>query len=120
MKTKIYEFSQTNSGGSFVVDENLCHRVFIEAKTTEEAIEKAESLGVYFDGVYENLDCPCCGDRWNSPNIVAFPLYWDETKKFKTVSEYAQHLANEHGWTTPDARIFYLNGTVEDIFQKED
>lgn len=61
-----YEFTQNNSGGSFVTDENLCHRLFIEAETHEIATEKAEEMGVYFDGCERGLDCPCCGDRWNN------------------------------------------------------
>jgi len=30
--TNFYEFNQNNSGGYFDVDENVCHRVIIEAK----------------------------------------------------------------------------------------
>lgn len=63
--SKFYEFSQNNSGGSFDVDENVCHRVVIEAASEEEAIKKMEPL-------IENQSssCPCCGDRWT--------LYADE------------------------------------------
>lgn len=71
MKTKFYELSQNNSGGSFVVDDKLCHRLFIEAESEEEAIDRAEDLGCYWDGVDEGSDCPCCGDRWyRSGNLV--------------------------------------------------
>src|SRR3990167_7584500 len=61
-KLKFYEFSQNNSGGSFVVDENLCHRLFIEADTKNIAKEKMLDLGAYFDG---EGDCECCGNRWS-------------------------------------------------------
>ena len=64
---KFFEFSQNNTGGSFDVDENVAHRVLIEADTADEAIEKAESLGMYWDGVENGMDCPCCGDRWYRP-----------------------------------------------------
>ena len=30
---------------------------------------------VYFDGVEEGLDCPCCGDRWSRLDE------WDEKEK---------------------------------------
>lgn len=71
MENRFYEFSQNNSGGSFVTDSKLCHRLFIEAKNEEEAIEIAESLVCYWNGVNEGLDCPCCGDRWyNSPDEI--------------------------------------------------
>lgn len=66
-KTKFYDLSQNNSGGSFDVNETLCHRLFIEADTYEEAVSKAESLGCYWNGVDEGQDCPCCGDRWYKP-----------------------------------------------------
>jgi hypothetical protein len=71
MKTKFYEFSQNNSGGSFVTDSNLCHILIIEASSSEEASNIAEDLGCYWNGVEEGSDCPCCGDRWyNYPDFI--------------------------------------------------
>ena len=61
-----YQFDQNNSGGSFVIDDKLCHRLFIEADNYIEAEEKAFDMGVYFDGCEKGLDCSCCGDRWYS------------------------------------------------------
>lgn len=60
-----YEFSQNNSGGSLTEDNNLCHRLFIEARNVAKAKEKAIRLGVYFQGVDDGIDCSCCGDRWS-------------------------------------------------------
>lgn len=56
---KFYEFTQNNSGGYFDVDENVSHRVIIEAETEEEAEEK-------FRPMIENQSgsCECCGERW--------------------------------------------------------
>ena len=62
--SKFYELSQNNSGGSFDVNETLCHRLIIEAESEKEAISIAEDLGCYWDGVDNGNDCPCCGDRW--------------------------------------------------------
>ena len=70
-----YEFDQNNSGGHFVVDDKLCHRLFIEADTREEATEKAEELGCYWDGVDKGIDCPCCGDRWYGCKAVDLEMY---------------------------------------------
>lgn len=67
METKFYKFTQNNSGGYFVVDDNVCYRLFIEANNIQEAIDKAKELGVYFDGVSKGIDCSCCGDRWYEP-----------------------------------------------------
>lgn len=65
-----YEFSQNNTGGSFVTDDKLCHRVVIEAASEKEAIQKAEEMGIYFNGVDDGMDCPCCGDRWYTPDKI--------------------------------------------------
>lgn len=62
-----YQFDQNNSGGRFVTDDKLCHRLFIEADTLSEALEKAEELGCYWNGVADGIDCSCCGDRWYEP-----------------------------------------------------
>jgi hypothetical protein len=157
--TKFYEFSQNNSGGDFVVDDKVCHRLFIEADSVHEANEIAEQLGCYWNGVSKGYDCECCGDRWSTAwghvdlekfsekgyevsvsdhyenpeerwwnkygkyTIIEQP-YW-ETKYFRSfkgkiafnnIEEYAQFLADEYGWTIPDARIYYKDGTVKEIF----
>jgi hypothetical protein len=169
-QSQFYEISQNNSGGSHVVDDKLCHRLFIEADSPEEATRIAEDLGCYWDGCYNNMDCPCCGDRWYQPDE---PLDFDnmnkrwggyevaiwltEGKKKGTINKdvaikevkamypgaewltepilenkygsarvvgkikltgvelYAQILADQFGWTKPDARIFYKNGEVKEI-----
>lgn len=41
-----FEYSQNNSGGSFVHD--------------------PQRIGLYFDGVHNGPDCHCCGDRWSA------------------------------------------------------
>lgn len=69
-----YEFQQNNSGGVFVVNDVLCHRLFIEANNADEAIHKAEELGCYWNGVEEGKDCPCCGDRWSRYFVEPVPL----------------------------------------------
>jgi hypothetical protein len=60
-----YKFQQNNSGGSFDVNDKLCHVMIIEADTEAEAVNKAEEFGCYWDGVDRGIDCPCCGDRWS-------------------------------------------------------
>lgn len=63
---KFYEFDQNNSGGGFVIDEEvgIGPRVWIQAFDANEANVIAERLGLYFDGVDDDMDCECCGDRW--------------------------------------------------------
>lgn len=143
-ETKFYEFTQNNSGGSFVVDEKLCHRVIVEAKDEDEACDIAERMGVYFNGCEDGHDCECCGDRWYRPDELKIPYsygafekagaekiakkYGAETAKrekglrerdtdvvFLNVESYAQYLADDYAWTSPDVRIFYKDGTVKEI-----
>ena len=66
IQTKFYEFTQNNSGGYFDVDENVCHRVIIEAIDEKHAV-------ALFEPMIENQSgsCSCCGDRWS-------PEYADE------------------------------------------
>lgn len=168
---KFYEFSQNNSGGSFITDDILCHRLFIEASSEEEAINKAEELGCYWDGVEEGSDCPCCGDRWypsgssvdlekiNKEGFEVYEYIHGKDKKgqvsesavildfksntkgewlkepvienkygslrvagklrFNSIEDYAQLMADKWGWTKPDARIFYKNGEVKEIFSRK-
>jgi hypothetical protein len=163
---KFYEYSQNNTGGSFVTDDKLCHRLFIEANSSTEADEIAEGFGCYWNGVDEGSDCPCCGDRWYSGYVVdistmtkeknsTYPvelwvdrknsdtdpvadlkarysnLEWDKepelkekygspivegVAKLRTIEDYAQIMADQYGWTSPDIRIFYNDGSVKEIF----
>ena len=123
MKTRFYEFSQNNSFGSFVVDDKLCHRLFIEAESADKANDIARSMGVYFDGCSNGLDCDCCGDRWyradKHEEIDIDKLSSAYNKAFESVEDYAQYLANKYGWTMPDARIFYLSGETKEIYIDE-
>ncbi len=62
-----YHFSQNNSGGKFTFDakRGITNHVVIEAKDADHANERAESIGLYFDGCATGPDCSCCGDRWD-------------------------------------------------------
>lgn len=165
-----YEFYQNNSGGRLYVDDKLCHRLYIEADSYEQARKMAVSFGVYFDGCESGIDCDCCGDRWHDrEHKVEFPKeevmdvytldFFDKPKDYKkewfdkygkykrmdepkeyeskysrsskfgtkimfeNIEEYAQHIADEYGYSgddenAPDSRIFYKDGSVKEIFTK--
>lgn len=174
METKFYEFVQNNSGGSFDVDDRVCHRLFIEATSEDEAISKAEDLGCYWNGVDNGMDCECCGDRWHESSshvdLEEINTRWkgyevsnylsDRGKKnsisdedailelvsmhegsewltapkvdsvygtrrvvgkikMVSIEQYAQLVADLYGWTKPDCRIFYKDGSVKDIYSKK-
>lgn len=116
-----YKFNQNNTGGSFITDDKLCHRLFIEADNSDQAITRAESLGCYWNGVETGDDCPCCGDRWYQPwtdDGMTFPYQYGKDRVFQTMAEYAEYMADQYGRTKPDCRIFYANGEVVEVFSK--
>jgi len=145
MSGKFYMFDQNNSGGHFIVNDEVCHRVIIEADNKNEAIKKAEELGIYFNGCEEGIDCSCCGDRWYEPyDELTFPFEYGNIKHmygesiedlqeiykviideernifFNDIETYCQYLADKFGFTKPDARIYYKDETVKEIFTKGD
>lgn len=106
-----YLYSQNNSGGRFTQDDNLAHRVVIEAPSIGMANGKADEIGIYFDGVELGQDCECCGDRWCEPDVL------DGYDK-QDMLDYVQGLADEYGWTSPDCTIHYLDGTKGYVYKK--
>ena len=62
---KYYDFNQNNSGGRYKIDENTGQNTIIAARDMSEANERAERLGIYFNGCRDGMDCDCCGDRWS-------------------------------------------------------
>ena len=67
--TKFYTFRQNNSGGSFDHEptDGIGLAVFVEANDLAHAIQRAERIGLYFNGCDTGRDCSCCGDRWSEP-----------------------------------------------------
>lgn len=75
-----YAYPQTNSAGRFIQTADLAAFVIIEAISCEDADERAESLGIYFDGVVNGKDCRCCGDRWTrTTRGTDEPRVWGNT-----------------------------------------
>lgn len=61
---RYFEFSQNNSGGHFYRNDDLGDHVIIAARDYEDANDRLQLLGGYFDGYSSGNDCSCCGDRW--------------------------------------------------------
>jgi hypothetical protein len=57
---QLFQFSQNNSGGFFVVHDNVAHEVFVQAHSVDDANAKAKALGL-FDLHF----CECCGPRFH-------------------------------------------------------
>jgi hypothetical protein len=103
--SKFYFFSQNNSGGDFVVDDNVAEYVIIEADNYEQANDKAEDVGIYFDGCRGGMDCPCCGDRWGEV---------DESDSSDVPSIYNTPIDQYKGGIfSKEYRIHYANGNIE-------
>ena len=83
-----YRYRQNNSGGSF--DREMGLSVFIEAATVEEANDRAEGMGIYFNGVENGSDCECCGDRWSTPWNEDASTREELAAEVKSDIEYAQ------------------------------
>jgi hypothetical protein len=65
LTTHFYSFDQNNSGGSYKYDERsgISVTVIVEATSWMHANAIAQSIGLYFDG---SGDCvECCGYRWS-------------------------------------------------------
>ena len=87
--TKFWHYRQNNSGGSFIEDDKagLGVSVFVEALTAEDADQRAERAGIYFNGCENGSDCECCGDRWYTAygdgsdvcDISRYDFTWSKT-----------------------------------------
>ena len=77
-----------------------------------------------YDGIY-----PDTKEKWNKRyghyEIIERPKFVNDYGrtykgriKIKNIEEYAQFMADSYGWTIPDARIYYKDGTVKEIFSK--
>ena len=101
-----YTYSQNNSGGHFVEDENQGPTVSIQATSSVEAWAKAKSM---FDFDY----CECCGERW-------FDSYYDDEKGDEVPMRYGEPLRDMvASWYRNYAILHYYDGRVERIEPKE-
>lgn len=102
-----YLFSQNNSGGYYIEDENLgiSERIFIEAKSKEQALsifnEIAEKYGQ--SAFYEY--CTCCGERWN-----------DISGSFEDEKGIGKHMADYYNFIEAYS-IIKLDGTIENYMK---
>jgi len=117
-----YEFHQNNSGGFFLEDavDGIGPYVIIEAGSAEEANDRAERIGLYFDSYDEDgnysRDCECCGSRWSeawgsgseSPSVYGRLIVDGVITPLERESVYGDYKwAKDH-----EGYIHYLDGTV--------
>lgn len=100
-----FHYRQNNSGGAFIEDakSGISVNVIIEAADADDANRRAKTIGLYFDGCYTGIDCPCCGDRWiaawegkgtSEPTIFGQPLH--EAAQDNRGSRWSEVLAFVH------------------------
>ena len=110
-----YTFSQNNSGGGFVVNDNVAEYVIIEADSCEEADDKAEEIGIYFNGCDDGQDCSCCGDRWYSQSVFS-----EATKKPEIYGEPVGDFVNGKNMSSLRNRIIvYRKNGKKRIYDKK-
>jgi len=114
---KFFTFSQNNSGGRFKHDPKagIGHYVIVEAKDADDANRRAEKIGLYFNGVADDRDCECCGDRWSEQ--------WSNEGK-DTPCIYDTDVSD--GTYTPswigrglDSYIHYIDGTIKTVKEQQ-
>lgn len=112
-----FQYHQNNSGGSFIVNDEVTYDVIIEAASAAEADSKAETIGIYFDGVDKSIDCDCCGDRWYSQHGWMGADRGDEVPShYGTPLEEALAEKPFIDWASSEEYNFYVyfaDGTVE-------
>jgi hypothetical protein len=98
-----YTFRQNNSGGFWSDDilSGITRYVIIEANSASEANDRAEDIGLYFDGCDDDRDCSCCGDRWDRTY---------ERDATEQPELYRELVGEKEG---NDVAVHYLNGTFK-------
>lgn len=104
-----YTFNQNNSGGSFIENrtDGIAEYVIIEADSADEANDRAENIGIYFNGCSTGDDCSCCGDRW----YAAYESDAEDSPKIWGMS--VEKSGNK-------AYVHYKDGTVKSYNIKHD
>lgn len=102
-----FPYDQNNSGGSYIVNEDrgISARMVIEADSADEANQRAEEIGMHFNGVANGYDCPCCGDRWYEV---------DDSDKCYTVDEAIKNTCGI-SWDKDTSIVFihYKDGNIQ-------
>jgi hypothetical protein len=110
---RYYTFYQNNSGGVWINNNTMTHIMIVQAEDHEHANALAQALGIYFDGVFEGLDCECCGDRWSpqwsKDEGTEEPMIWGQAPKAHSWLEAAPAQRKQ-----VQARVFHLDGRVDE------
>ncbi len=109
VNTKFYNYRQNNSGGRYTQNDTLTVLVVIEAISADHADSIAEDIGIYFNGVANEMDCECCGDRWSpcyDDSGTEEPMDYDKPLVEGYVPSFYLGSPDK-----PYAYIYYMDGT---------
>jgi hypothetical protein len=109
---KFFTFDQNNSGGFYHNDleSGISGMVIIEAVDYVEANNRAEEIGLYFDGCKNEMDCECCGDRWSRA--------WEEMGDDKPTVYGEDVFTAKKDFYGDIVFIHYLDGKIEKVVLK--
>ena len=107
---EMYIYEQNNSGGAFegVRDTYTKDISILPVRKEDSIIERYVDLAVsdieiiprevYFDGVEEGIDCPCCGNRWS--RLDEDYSSKEEVYIFDTEEEYKEYNLPDYTYYT--------------------
>lgn len=103
VSTQFYIYTQNNSGGYFIQNDDVRAILVVEAQNGKEAAQKAEDI-------CENYMeyCSCCGERWRFYEDKIGTESLDELRKKVTTDKWAISFGES-------AVIYYYDGTKEFI-----
>lgn len=97
---KWFHFSQNNSGGYFIENNEVGSEVYIQAVDAKTAIKKAEHV---FEEHSEY--CDCCGERWS--------YYVDDDDGYLVPTRYGKPMEESDRWFGKTAILHHADGKVE-------
>jgi hypothetical protein len=105
-RKKWFHFSQSNSGGYFIINDVVAEDVFVQARSAEQAEARASAIFAPYSEF-----CECCSKRWS------YGVHKQDGRKVPTkynepVTEIIADLFHTQ------ARLHHLDGTVETVFYK--
>lgn len=108
VNTKFFTFNQNNSGGYFIINDDVACYLIIEAKNAEEATDKMYDITENYSEY-----CTCCGKRWSSwiddEDGKDEPMVWDIKIKEKSPDR-------TFGGSTI---IYYYDGSKEKLWYEK-
>lgn len=103
-----FHFSQNNSGGRFVVNDDVAEDVFFQAPSAKDALVKAHAV---LDESAADW-CPCCGERWD--------FYVEDSDGTAVPMIYETPLTEaEETWCRKGAVVYFFDGRKEKVAFKK-